>query len=259
MSPDRVLVERAMADLDIQPIAIEEFHRRRHGRQRARRIGSSVAVVLMLVAAVGAISVIGSDDREEMARIDAPARDLREIVDDLEPGRYFIDPDGDPSTAPRVSFTVAGPGWTRSAGVTKVSSNGLVRLAVSVVPSSTDRCDSESGSQPSGTSIDDLAKALSDVGALDVTEGPRARSLLGYSAVHLQFVVPAVYVGGEGERDGVHRLRDRRAAELGRPNSRRCVPRIRRRRGSARRRLDPRRRRDTTRAAHRHLADIPRH
>jgi hypothetical protein len=200
MSTDRELVERAMADVEVRSVAVEEFHRRRHRRQRARRIRSSVLAVVVLVATVGALGVFGRDAGDELTTAEAPARDLRNAVDDLERGRYFVDPDGNPSTPLRVSFDVVAPGWSRwTGGATKASGDGLVRLTITAAPDAdTGRCGPGSGGSAVGGSVEDLATALSELGALEVTAGPRELSVLGSRGVYLQLAVPGVFTGGEG-------------------------------------------------------------
>jgi len=55
MSSDRSILERQMADVELRPFTLEEFHRRRGRRQRNRRITTTVLGVALLVAAAGGV------------------------------------------------------------------------------------------------------------------------------------------------------------------------------------------------------------
>lgn len=61
MSSDSALLERQMAEVEVRPFTLDEFHRRRHQKQRNRRIATSV-VGLVLVAVVSSGVVRRLDD-----------------------------------------------------------------------------------------------------------------------------------------------------------------------------------------------------
>jgi hypothetical protein len=57
-------IERQMADVDLRPFTLEDFHRRRHQKERNRRITTGVTgLVLLAVVAGGVLRTISSDDQ----------------------------------------------------------------------------------------------------------------------------------------------------------------------------------------------------
>ena len=91
-----------------------------------------VAAVVAVVAVVGALLVAAGGDDEDPVdtatspTTTAPHQHLRrtswstdEGFADLEPGRYFIDPDGDDTTPLRVTYQVAAEGWAAWFGAVK--------------------------------------------------------------------------------------------------------------------------------------------
>src|SRR5215204_5175543 len=65
MTGDSSLIQREMADVELRPFTVDEFHRRRHQKQRNRRIGTAVmGLVLAAVVAGGVLGTLGSDDRK---------------------------------------------------------------------------------------------------------------------------------------------------------------------------------------------------
>jgi hypothetical protein len=112
---------------------------------------------------------------------------------DLEPGRYFFDPDHDPSTPLRVAFDITAPGWTSWDGAAKVEDYGhalfTVVLASNVVR---DGCTDHRPRDPAvGPTVADLVAALTDLAPFEVTAPPSDVSISGYSGQHLQLTVPA--------------------------------------------------------------------
>jgi len=53
--------------------------------------------------------------------------------EDLEPGTYFIDPDGDDSTPLRVTYEVAAEGWSSWIGAAKFNDDGQLSLSITTV------------------------------------------------------------------------------------------------------------------------------
>jgi hypothetical protein len=51
----------------------------------------------------------------------------------LEPGPYFIDPDGDDSTALRVVYEIPAEGWVMWIGADKFSDVGYVSVSITTV------------------------------------------------------------------------------------------------------------------------------
>jgi hypothetical protein len=63
MPSDRALLERQMADVELRPFTLDEFHRRRHQKQQNRRIATGVVgLVLAAVVAGGVLAMLATDD-----------------------------------------------------------------------------------------------------------------------------------------------------------------------------------------------------
>ena len=118
---------------------------------------------------------------------------------DLEPGRYFIDPDGDDTTPLRVTYQVAAEGWAPWFGAVKFSGRpGTRRLSITTVTNLvTDGClDHTPLDPPVGPTVDDLATALSQLAPFEVTAPPTDVTLFGYPGKHLELTVPDLPVTG---------------------------------------------------------------
>jgi hypothetical protein len=129
----------------------------------------------------------------------------------LEPGTYFIDPDGDPSTPLRVVYEVPAEGWWKWIGAAKAeegtacSSSGCpglpsyVGMSITTVTNLVDHgCRDHSWADPPvGPSVNDLAAALADLAPFKVTSPPRDVTAFGYSGKHLELTVPYLPVEGE--------------------------------------------------------------
>jgi hypothetical protein len=135
---------------------------------------------------------------------------------DLEPGTYFIDPDGDPSTPLRVVYEIPIAGWQSWIGAAKFaeketacSSSGCpglpshVGVSITTVSNLVDHgCRDHSWANPPvGPSVDDLATALADLAPFKVTSPPRNVTAFGYSGKHLELTVPDLPVEGEEGND----------------------------------------------------------
>jgi hypothetical protein len=118
----------------------------------------------------------------------------------LEPGTYFIDPDGDPSTSLRVVYEIAAKGWEMWIGAAKFSDVGHAGLSITTVSNLvTDGCSDHSwASPPVGPSVKDLAAALANLPPFRVTSPPTDVSIYGYSGKHLEWIVPDLPVEEEG-------------------------------------------------------------
>jgi len=122
----------------------------------------------------------------------------------LEPGSYFIDPDGDASTRLRVMYEIPNEGWIQWIGAAKCSDTGCVGMTITTVSNLvTDGCHDHSWADPPvGPSVDDLAAALADLAPFEVTSPPGEVTMHGYSGKHLEWVVPdlPVEVSGDDQR-----------------------------------------------------------
>ena len=119
----------------------------------------------------------------------------------LEPGTYFIDPDGDPSTPLRVVYEVPAEGWSMWIGAAKFADDGHVGVSITTVTNLVRHgCRDHSWADPPvGPSVDDLATALADLAPFKVTSPPRDVTAFGYSGKHLELTVPDLPVEGEGD------------------------------------------------------------
>ena len=119
----------------------------------------------------------------------------------LEPGTYFIDPDGDPSTPLRVVYEVPAEGWSQWIGATKSSDDGHVMVSITTVTNLVRHgCRDHSWADPPvGPSVHDLAAALADLAPFRVTSPLRDVAIDGYRGKHLELTVPDLPVEGEGD------------------------------------------------------------
>ncbi len=119
----------------------------------------------------------------------------------LEPGTYFIDPDGDPSTPLRVVYEVPFEGWAMWIGAAKFADDGHVGVSITTVTNLVQHgCRDHSWADPPvGPSVDDLAAALADLAPFRVTSPPRDVTAFGYRGKHLELTVPDLPVEGEGD------------------------------------------------------------
>lgn len=111
----------------------------------------------------------------------------------LQPGMYFVDHDGSPTTTLRAEFTLADPGWAAFRGVYKDGPPNagtyvaLKFLAVTRVASAA--CDS-TVFVPVEDTAEDLASALGGIQDFVVQEAPTPVSAYGYDGYHLVLEVP---------------------------------------------------------------------
>jgi len=125
----------------------------------------------------------------------------------LEPGRYFIDPDGDDATPLRVTYQVPFEGWKAWLGAVKFDWDGATMLTISTMTNvMTDGCSREGHTPldpPVGPTVDDLATALSRLAPFQVTAPPTDVTLFGYRGKHLELTVPrhlSMYAGSDPYR-----------------------------------------------------------
>ena len=121
-------------------------------------------------------------------------RDVMKVANfaPLEPGPYFIDPDGDDSTPLRVVYEIPEEGWIQWIGAGRCSDAGCAGMTITTVTNLvTDGCHDHSWADPPvGPSVDDLAAALADLAPFEVTSPPTDVTIHGYSGKHLAWTVP---------------------------------------------------------------------
>lgn len=125
----------------------------------------------------------------------------RDYFSELELGTYFIDPDLDPSTSPRVGYDVAADGWAQWLGAVKFAKDGHVGVSITTV-SNLVRHDCRDHSRPDppvGPTVDDLATALADLAPSRVTAPPTDITIYGYRGKHLELTVPDLPMTGRGD------------------------------------------------------------
>jgi hypothetical protein len=110
----------------------------------------------------------------------------------IDPGTYFIDPDGDPSTPLRVVYEVPAEGWSQWIGAAKFSDAGHVGVSITTVSNLVSHgCRDHSWADPPiGPSVDDLATALTNLAPFEVASPPRDVTAFGYQGKHLEWTVP---------------------------------------------------------------------
>jgi hypothetical protein len=169
-----------------------------------------VAAAVAVVAVVGTLFVAaGGDDEDPVDTVSppptaaapspAPAQDLSEVFansseafPDLEPGVYFIDPDGDDTTPLRVTYQVEAEDWSAWFGALKSTGPGVTSLTITTLNNLvSDGClDFNPLEPPVGPTVDDLATALSQLAPFEVTAPPSDVTLFGYPGKHLELTVP---------------------------------------------------------------------
>lgn len=161
------------------------------------------AAAVALIAVIGAVLAAGGDDEDKIDTVvstpDRPQpKDVRAATEaKIEPGSYFVDPDGDPSTPLRVIFDVAAEGWAGWLGTYKETpGRGRVILSITTVDNVTrNACSDQRPAEPAvGPTVDDLAAALSSLAPFTVTSPPSDVTISGYHGKHLELTVPELRV-----------------------------------------------------------------
>lgn len=172
-------------------------------------LAGAAAIVIAVVG--GALLVDrGDDDRDIQSAADAPgggaasaapAEEVPQIEEfvPLEPGRWYVDPDGNDATPLRVSFDIPADGWVSWLGAANFSGQSHVALSTMTVDNlSVDACTDHAPRDPAvGPTVDDLATALTQLPPFQVTSPPRDVTVLGYSGRHLQITVPDLPVDSD--------------------------------------------------------------
>ena len=163
-----------------------------------------VAAALAVLALVGALLVdTGDPELDTAADVpgagpaeDGPAQPVPQVEEflPLDPGRWYVDPDGDDSTPLRVSFDVAAPGWHSWLGTVDFSGPSHVVLTTTTITNLvTHGCTDQTPLDPPvGPTVDDLATALTELQPFEVTSGPSDVTVLGYEGKHVQLTVPDI-------------------------------------------------------------------
>ena len=114
-----------------------------------------------------------------------------EFLAPVEPGTYFIDPDGDPSTPLRVMYEIPVEGWESWIGAATFGEYGHVGVSITTVENLVSHgCrDHSPADPPVGPSVDNLAAALADLASFRVTSPPEDVTIYGYSGKHLEWTV----------------------------------------------------------------------
>lgn len=124
------------------------------------------------------------------------------VLEPVEPGTYFMDPDLDPSTPLRVVYDIEPDGWSMWAGAVKFEEDERhVGMSITTVDNLvSDGCTDHSRADPPiGPSVDDLASALADLAPFEVTSPPGDVSVYGYDGKHLELTVPDLPVEPSGD------------------------------------------------------------
>jgi hypothetical protein len=165
------------------------------GRPRRRGWAASWQAVgpsiLLLVAACAVDGGEATEDGAVPAVVQATDMADRSPFEEVDPGVYLVDPDGDPDTGPQVRFTIAGAGWHAWAGTYKEETEGRpigVTIA-EVAEVVADPCHRHTWDDP-GPTVDDLAEALAALPGFEVLAAPREITLAGYAGEHLALRVP---------------------------------------------------------------------
>jgi hypothetical protein len=110
----------------------------------------------------------------------------------LEPGTYFIDPDGDPATSLRVFYEIAAEGWQGWIGAAKFSDAGNVGISITTVSNLVSQgCTDHSWQEPPvGSTVADLTTALVALAPFEITSPPSDVTAFGYQGKHLSWKVP---------------------------------------------------------------------
>lgn len=195
-----------------------------HGPRTPRRRSPGrwllVAAAAAMIAVVGTLLVAAEGDDEDTVDTatstpttvgtatstptTAPAKNVLDVpgasegFPDLEPGRYFIDPDGDDTTPLRVTYEVAAEGWSAWFGAVKLTDPGVTMLTITTVTNLvSDGCLDQTPSAPAvGPTVDDLASALTQLAPFEVTAPPTDVTLFGYPGKHLELTVPGSGLAG---------------------------------------------------------------
>ena len=147
----------------------------------------------LLIGGVGIGQVAGTSPSPSAVPLASPQDVMgREPFSALEPGRYFIDPDGDASTSLRVVFDIPSEGWSAWIGAAKFSDVGHSGVSITTVANLvTDGCTDHTWADPPiGPTVDDLVAAMIALHPFEIVARPTDVTVAGYPGKHLEWVVP---------------------------------------------------------------------
>jgi hypothetical protein len=159
-----------------------------------------LSLALLLAACAGGGGGEATDDRAVPAGVKATDMADRPPFEEVDPGVYLVDPDGDPQTGPQVRFTIAGEGWRSWVGTYKEATEGrAVGVTIAEVAEVVaDPCHRHTWEDPGPTDAD-LAEALAALPGFEVLAAPREVELAGYAGKRLTLRVPDLaYEPGRG-------------------------------------------------------------
>jgi hypothetical protein len=168
-------------------------------RTRNRVIG--LAACCLLIGGVGIGQVAGSSPSPSTVPSASPQDVMRrQHFSALEPGRFFIDPDGDESTSLRVVFDISSEGWSAWIGAAKFSDVGHSGVSITTVANLvTDGWSDHAWADPPiGPSVNDLVAAMIALHPFEIVAQPTDVTIAGYPGKHLEWVVPDLPTTGTG-------------------------------------------------------------
>lgn len=194
--------EIIVLETEDRPTVEEPAPRRRGIPGRWLLVAASVA----LVAVVGAVLVDDADEGVDTTASEPdarpPGREVPQVEDfvPLEPGRWYVDPDGDPSTALRVGFDIRADGWSSWLGTVKLGAATHALLTVTTVDNLVQHActDHSPADPPVGPTVDDLATALGRLAPFEVTQPASDVTAFGYEGKHIQLTRPELPRGNDG-------------------------------------------------------------
>jgi hypothetical protein len=165
----------------------------------------AVAAVAVIVTLVGALVVLNDDPAvDTVPATEPPPTPMADVTQpELATGTYLVDPDDDGDTTLAVTFDIAAEGWEAWIGASKPYERGNLGVSITTVTNVTrDAClDPEPAYPAVGSTVDDLATALSQLAPFEVTAAPSDVTFGGFPGKHLELTVPALDVSGpSGDR-----------------------------------------------------------
>jgi hypothetical protein len=161
-------------------------------------MGMSITLLLAACSEDGGGEI--TDDGAVPAEVEATDMADQPPFEEVEPGVYLVDPDGDPQTGPQVRFTIAGEGWRAWVGTYKEGTEGqTVGVTIAEVAEVVaDPCRRHTWEDP-GPTVDDLTEALAALPGFEVLAAPREDELAGFAGKRLALRVPDLaYESGRG-------------------------------------------------------------
>jgi hypothetical protein len=123
------------------------------------------------------------------------------LLQPVNPGTYFMDPDLDPATPLRVVYEIPVDGWSHWLGTVKFGDHGHVALTITTVNNLVNHgCDDHAHANPPvGPAVDDLVTGLAALAPFQVTSPPEDVTAYEFAGRHLEWTVPDLPVQGAGD------------------------------------------------------------